>query len=489
LVRFHQSADLASPPTHQLSVSTLAARVSGAVERQRLAPRGARVLVALSGGGDSVALLLVLAELQASGVLTLAGAAHFNHQLRGAESDADEAFCRALAARLDVRFACDRADVAAEARRQKRSLEDAARRLRYAFLDRAADDLGADVIATAHTRDDQAETFLLRILRGAGTRGLSGVRPRRGRVIRPLLDTSRAELRAYLAEAGEAFREDATNADLGRPRNRIRHELLPLLEARYSRGIVPLLAREAALAARDEDFLQQQAIEVASRIVLSDSGQDVRLDAAALAAAHPAIGSRVAAAALARFADGRAVGFDHVDRLLALAVRGSDGAVSLPGQEAIRSGDAIVLRPAAGRRTRENSFGFPLSIPGEVRGEGWTLAAVELPVTLARQRQWTGRALEVGVSSSTIRLPLIVRSRRPGDRFRPLGAPGRRKLQDFLVDRKVPRAERDRLPLVVDAGGRIVWVPGQAVGEEFRVSDPSQGVILLSVRRLGLSGR
>ena len=168
-----------------------------------------RVLVALSGGADSVALFFILRELEAAGMLSVAGAAHLHHGLRGAEADADEAFCAGLAARIGVPFVSERADVAALARAGKRSIEDAARTARYAFLERAAAGLGAGVTAVAHTKDDQAETFLLRLLRGAGTRGLGGIRPRAGRIVRPLLDLERGELRGYLTARGETWREDS----------------------------------------------------------------------------------------------------------------------------------------------------------------------------------------------------------------------------------------------------------------------------------------
>ena len=470
---------------------------------------GERVLVALSGGADSVALLFLLRELEQQGALVVAGAAHLNHQLRGADADADEAFCAALAARLGVPFAAERADVASLARAQKRSIEDAARTARYGFLERAADALDARSIAVAHTREDQAETFLLRLLRGAGTRGLAAIHPRVRLptvapaaprwIIRPLLDVERGALREYLAARGETFREDASNADVAIARNRVRHELLPLLESRFSPGVVAVLAREAALARQDEDFLRAEAIKLAPRIVLTSDS----LDIAALREAPRALASRVVLAALQRHAGSRPIHFDHVERVLALAALNEDaggGAVSLPGQDAVRVGGAIVLRPAGPKSRRSpkgegggNGFAFSLSIPGEVAlaPQGLAVAAERLPGTPGgpeRPTGWAARGVEVGIAAPAVHLPLAVRSRRPGDRFRPLGAPGARKLQDFFVDRKVPRDERDTVPLVVDGRDRIVWVVGQTVAEDFRVIDPSLGVILLKVRHLGGPG-
>lgn len=480
------------------------ARIRRTIEREHLAPNGARALVALSGGADSVALLFLLRDLAAAGELTLAGAAHLNHQLRGTDADADEAFCGGLCERIAVPFISERADVAALARAQKRSVEDAARAVRYAFLERAADRMGADVIAVAHTRDDQAETFLLRLLRGAGTRGLAGIFPRRGRIVRPLLDVDRADVREYLARLGEPFREDVSNADVDIARNRVRHELLPFLQARFTPGIIDVLAREATLARHDDEFLQEQAIELARRIVLDEdgsgpqasgfgrqaSGVRMRLDVDALRSAPRALSTRVAHAALTRVGGGRVIGFDHVEQLLALADARDGAALSLPGQYAVRAGSTILLTAGRGARpVPPNSFAFSLSIPGEVQADDWAISAKELSASAERPiQQWAARGMEVGVAAGELVMPLGIRSRRPGDRFRPLGAPGVRKLQDFLVDRKVARADRETLPLVVDGRDRIVWVPGQSVAEEFRVIDPSRGVILLRVRRLGGAG-
>lgn len=457
------------------------------VRRHELFAPGTRVLVALSGGPDSVALLHVLRGLEARGELIVAGVAHFNHQLRGAEADADERFCVDLATALAVPIEIGRADVRAAARASGRSVEAEARSLRYAFLISAADRLGADVVAVAHTRDDQAETFLLRLLRGAGTRGLGAIRPRAGRIVRPLLDVSREELRRYAAEHELSCRLDATNADTRIPRNRVRHELIPQLE-QYSPNIVAILATEAALAQEDEDYLERAAIETAASLVLEiESGCEI--DVAGLTALPPALGSRVVRRALEAGAGGRFVGRSHIERVLVLA-RGNGpdpGSVALPGQVARRSGGKIVLGPAPGLPF-SNFSQFPLSIPGEVALAGWTVSAREVGPD-----GWTGpptsRGSAVILPVAALRLPLAVRTRKRGDRFHPLGMGGRgRKLQDFLVDRKVVRAERDRLPLVVDRDDRIVWVVGQAVAEDFRVMDPSQAVILLIARQLGGPG-
>jgi tRNA(Ile)-lysidine synthase len=476
----------------------IAERVLRTVRKHGLIARGGRVAIALSGGPDSVALVHILRELERAGELVVAGVAHLNHQLRGVAADQDEQFCRALAAGLTLPIAIERADVRVLAREQGRSIEDAARVARYAFLERAADDFGADAIAVGHSRDDQAETFLLRLIRGAGPRGLAGILPRAGRVVRPLLDISRAELRAYVSLLGVEFREDVSNADVMVPRNRIRHELIPYLEREFSPGIVDVLAREAAIAREDEDRLQKEAIDLATSVVLRDI-HGAHVDVAALTSLHPALAARVARIALSELAGLRFIGFDHVHAFLNFARYAAAGAaLSLPGQQVVHGGDRIVLQaePDRGlpRRSSEaakagNSFRFPLSIPGEVTltPQGWTISAE--PLETCPEGVLRARGEAVAVAAPRLGLPLAVRNRRPGDRFRPLGLAGaEKKLQDFLVDRKVPRETRDALPLVVDRDDKIVWVVGESVGEDFRVTEPSRGVILLKARRLGGEG-
>jgi tRNA(Ile)-lysidine synthase len=458
-------------------------RVLRTLRKHDMLPRGGRVLVALSGGADSVALLHILRTLERRGALVVAGAAHLNHQLRGVEADGDEAFCRDLAAASGVRFVAGRTDVAALASETGRSVEDAARQARYRFLSDAAVGLDAGAIAVGHSLDDQAETFLLRLIRGAGAAGLAGIRPRVNRVIRPLLEISRAELRRYAAAHALEFRDDASNADVSVPRNRVRHELLPHLE-QFSPTVAAALARAAGLAREDEEFLDGLAIESAGSIVLLES-DGVAVDIAGLTALAPALASRVARKALSAAAPDRFIGFQHIDDLLDLARTGAEGAaVTLPGVTAIRRGHRIVFGIVA-EPPFSNSFRFPLSIPGEVAVPGWALSATWVD-DLGDVKTPAARGDTAVVAAGPLQGPLAVRTRRRGDTFKPLGMGGRgRKLQDFLVDRKIARVDRDSLPLVVDGDDRIVWVVGQSVAEDFRVTTAKHGVILLKARRLG----
>jgi tRNA(Ile)-lysidine synthase len=320
-------------------MSTLVERVRQTVSEQRLIAAGDGLVVAVSGGADSTALALILLELAPMLGARLVGLAHLNHQLRDA-AETDEAFCRDLAARIGTPFDSGRVDVAAEARVRRTSIEDAARTVRYSFLSDVAAARNATRVAVGHTRDDQAETVLLRLARGAGPTGLAAIYPRAGQVIRPLLDARRRDVEAWLRERGQTWREDESNQDRQFARNKVRHELLPWLTGAFGAGVVDVLARQAALSRDDAEWFEVVATETAARLVIEEEA-GVKLEQAALGALHPAIGRRVVLAVLRRVAaaepgrrsarGGAFVGFDHVDDVLTLASSDA-GALDLPGQ-------------------------------------------------------------------------------------------------------------------------------------------------------------
>ena len=466
---------------------TVIESVRRTIRNHGLLPRGSRVAIALSGGADSVAMLLALRELAESERFQVVGAAHLNHQLRGADADADADFCRILTEGLSVPFDVERADVAALAREMGTSVEHAAHTARHAFFHRAAARLGATAIAVAHTKDDQAETFLLRLLRGAGPRGLSGIHPRSGIVVRPLIETPRSDVRAFLNVAGVAFREDASNADLSIPRNRIRHELLPLLDARFSPGIVDVLDREAAIAREDADYIENAAQVAAARLI-SRTPRGVELDADALLAEPPAIVRRVIRRAQQMTAGAdHFIGFDAGEAVRRFVVSKSTGQLDLPGHRVNRRGGVVVLTESRGREKPAHAadFLYQLEVPGEVAvpEAACAISADRKPVPAGRSARevWrlAGRSNEAVIEARRLAGPLAVRNRRPGDTFRPLGLNGRKTLQDFFVDAKIERFEREITPVIVDSAGQIVWIAGLALAEEFRVTEATKDVVIL----------
>ena len=470
-------------------MSALLDRVRQFIRQHDLASHDTRVVVALSGGSDSVALAHIIRHLHVAGELRAVGVAHFNHQLRDA-ADRDERFCAELADSFGWPLCVEREDVAARARREHRSLEDAARTARHAFFERARARFEAGVVALGHTRDDQAETFLLRLLRGAGPRGLASMHPRNGPIVRPLLSCRRDELRADLAARQVLYVEDESNADVSIPRNRVRAELLPFLKQRFNPAIVDVLADEADLARETWQWLEVQADELFRR---ARGRAGLRLDVATLTAAPLAVRRSVVWRAMAEAALGRSVGFEHVRAVLRLVESGQNDSLDAPGHRVDRRGPDLVLtsRQAGGRgRLRgdgSNLFDFPLSIPGEVPlpAAGCILSAETGSAGAMAARAMASDGAVAIVRRDLCSGPLRVRNRRPGDRFRPIGVGGHKKLQDFFVDRKVAQQRRDKVPLVVDETNRIVWVAGFGIDEAFRVTDPAQAVLILKLKHLG----
>jgi tRNA(Ile)-lysidine synthase len=329
----------------------LLGRIRAFAERHHLWRPGTRVIVALSGGADSVSLLRLLRELHDAGDLVLDAAAHLHHGIRGAEADADEAFCFALCDQLSVELVTAHDDVPAAAARDGVSLEVAARRARHRFLEQVRSSRGADVVATAHTEDDQAETVLLRIVRGAGGRGLAGIRPRRAHLVRPLLQVTRQELRDELAARGQAWREDASNADLSNPRNRIRHELLPYLATHFNPSVSRALGRLAEVARGEETWLDEIVDRVSREAIQSAEGQ-VRLDVTRFADLPAGLARRLARRALETANPARSYAVRDVDRLLSV-VAGRPVAAEISGLRAERFGETeVLLKRAVTRRAR-----------------------------------------------------------------------------------------------------------------------------------------
>jgi tRNA(Ile)-lysidine synthase len=441
-----------------------------------------------------VALAHLLLALEASGELTVAGFTHLDHQLR-ARADEDRRFCERLSASLGRPILVDRAAVAALARRERLSIEDAGRRARYALYRQALEHFNADVVALGHTRDDQAETFLLRLLRGAGARGLAAMYPRRDTIVRPLLDCYRTDLQAYLESRGIAYLHDETNDDVRIPRNRVRAELLPLLRDRFNPAIVDVLAAEASLARDEWQWMDAEATQ-SGALICRWTDRVCRIDPGRLNALPRALARLVLRQAMIRAGGGRAVTMAHVDEALRFS-GGGTSSIDLPGQRLERIGSDVVLtgRPdkAFGRLARRpvNVFRYSLSIPGEVLiAETGGVISAELAARLdtgANAGNESSRAHQAVVQLDPPQRQLAVRNRRPGDKFRPMGLGGGKKLQDFFVDRKVARERRDDIPLVVDESDRIVWVAGHGIDERFRVRDVAQAVVVLRLRQGGTS--
>lgn len=435
------------------------------IDEYDMLPPGCTVVCAVSGGADSICLLHRLNQLRAIRPFTLV-AAHYNHHLRGAESDRDEAFVKrwvedwcgsdpaaGQAPLPAVRLITGGGDVSGEAKRLGLGLEETARRMRYAFLEEAARAVGADRIATAHTADDNAETVLLHLIRGSGLQGLTGIRPRQGRLVRPLLTTTRREIEDYLELYHIPHVEDSTNQDDAYTRNQVRHQVIPLLDE-INPWFVPRMADTIRYLRSDNDYLSAQAAAVARRARPAGDG-GLSISAALLASQPDPIAVRIVSCLLGRLGEFqfRAA---HLTAVVALSRSPApSGAVSLPHSLTARRvyGELILVR---GARRSPPFAPVSLSVPGEavLPSIGWTIACrrAEAP------EQPPDTPDHFFLNPSRLTGPLVIRPRLTGDT---ITLPRRRAktVKKLLIDAKVPRWDRDRLPLLADASGPL-WLAG-----------------------------
>jgi tRNA(Ile)-lysidine synthase len=453
--------------------------VQRAITTHRLLQSGEGVVVAVSGGADSIVLLHCLLRLREPWSLALT-VAHFDHRLRET-SRQDALFVERVAASWGLPVTTG---TWAREERRDRSLQEAARRARYTFLEEVASRVGATKIALGHHRDDQAETVLLHLLRGSGLRGLRGMLPQSdGRLIRPLLGVGREEIEAYVKAHQLSFVEDPSNRDLRYRRNRIRWRLLPLLEQEHNPSVARGLARMAALVAEDEAYLDAVARESLQGLVdIEEERMCLRLSS--LQALAPAIRRRILERAIRSVTPGAYLTSSHLEAVDRLTAPGGPEATSLPRNlRAWRSQGFLYV----GRRRpewRAPTVREELPVPGEVLIPGWgvTVEAVIQPVPMTDLRA-AGPA-RAYVDWKQVLPPLEVRSWRSGDRFHPLGLKGNKKLQDLFVDAKVPRERRDQIPIVTDQKG-ILWVSGLRIDERGRVGGATEQVLVLTLHREG----
>jgi tRNA(Ile)-lysidine synthase len=421
--------------------------------------RGASILVGLSGGADSVALFSALIELRERLGLKLA-AAHLNHRIRGLEADRDEAFVRDLCARARIELFVERAEGLDSAG----NLEERAREVRRAFLLRVADQLGADFVALGHHRDDQAETVLMRLMRGAGVAGLTAMAERGpGRLIRPMLSLSRTEIREYLDARGLMFVEDSSNSSRGILRNRIRADLMPMLEREYAPGLGERLAELAG----EMRSLDELVTAIAARELDAMRVGGGELDVSGFSAVNRAVQAVVIRQYLAeRMGSLRGVSRTHIDAVRQLVLDGGPAdAIDLPrGWRAAREYNLLRLIATEGQRLDTARFSVAIAADGitVVEPAGFSFAAS----TIAAADAAMPDSLRVAMfdAAKVADSGLVARSFIEGDRIRPVGMRGTRKVQDVFVDRKIPRKRRERFPIVA-IGDTIAWIPGLVRGD------------------------
>jgi tRNA(Ile)-lysidine synthase len=512
---------------------SLARRVLASVKKQGMLRAGGRIGVGVSGGADSVALLLLLLELREKLGIVIS-VAHLNHKLRAKASDADEKFVAKLAARHGLAFHGESVDVAAKARREKANLEDAARRTRYEFFARLVAEGKVDRVAVAHTEDDQAETVLAHILRGTGLAGLGGIHPWTECVVRPLLGVRRAELRKYLRTKKQKWREDVTNLDTTRMRARIRKKLLPLLEKEFQSGVVEHLASLAEFAREDEEFLDLLARERCEALART-TGDETRIGLARLVRPlgkgdcnidgaedrekkeernreetnkeermekYAALTKRMLRRLIEEKKRGTGqITAQHIAAVMELARHGDSGKlVQLPGGVDVRrEREELVFRTNSSRFERRNRgkrgagrLGAAEKSPGKeyehkidfTNGE----AALGVPqagcVIRLRVIDWPTNRGETRDSGAVLDrdrllLPLVLRNWRFGDKLQPAGHQKAHKLKRLLNEKRISRWERDGWP-VLTSGGVLVWARGFPVAAEFAANEGTRTGILIA---------
>ncbi len=448
------------------------------IRERRLIQAGDRVGIAVSGGADSVALLRAMLELRAELGIVLS-IVHFNHKIRGRVGDADAEFVAELAKQYGLKLHLASGDVPAFAKEHHLSTEAAARRLRYEMFRKLLAEDGPDMIATAHTRDDQAETVLLRVLRGAGTRGLAGIHPTLkldcGTIIRPMLEVSRDEVESYLKSLDQLWREDQTNADVVYTRNRVRHQLLPLLERDYNPNIREVLA-EAAEIARDEDAFLEALIEPLARAAIESDGVITTIRLEGEAAGTVTVRRRLLR--LAAIRAGLQLDFHHGEQLLALLQKPQGAEVELPRDwRARRIGPTTIqlTRDGSSRQKHRDShasnehpselgYAYPITIPGEIEIEP-VRTLVRLTLVHGNQggEMYNPASL---LDASRLTAPLVLRNWRAGDRMRPLHRGSEEKLKRLFQEKKVPVEQRSMWPVLTSAD-RVVWAKEFGVAAEF----------------------
>ena len=474
------------------SRNSITEKVLRYIREQGLMRAGERVGVAVSGGADSVALLRILLELKGELGIVLS-VVHFNHRIRGAEAQGDEQFSGALAQRYSLQFFCSQGNVPQHAEGKGMGLEAAGRELRYGYFRSLLASGEVDKIATAHTADDQAETVLMRLIRGAGTKGMAGIHPIRygeealntqdtkvstkghkGAIVRPMLGVRRREVEQYLRGLGQEWREDASNRDQKLLRNRVRHSLLPLLEKEFNPAVVEVLSDVAEIARAEEEHWEWLVKEWMEDMATHAPPGQMPGEVLEVVLDWPLAMQRRVLREVARQAGAR-LEFRQVEDIRKLAagdpgreIELSDGWVGRLGTDGLR------IQPATNRRGAD--FEHALRVPGEVTVP--ELGTVVKAFLVANRENRPGYNPAKALDPKKLASELTVRNWRPGDRFWPAHTKSEKKVKELLQEKRVPEGERSRWPVAVSQG-KIVWVRGLAAGREFAAGPECSEAIVI----------
>jgi tRNA(Ile)-lysidine synthase len=465
----------------------LGERVLTFIQQHQLLSGTGRLVVAVSGGPDSVCLLHILAKLQEELKVKL-HLAHLNHQLRGAESEADAEYVAGLSQKLAIPATIEKRDVKGYQKRERLSPEEAAREVRYRFLADVAESVGTDRVAVGHTRDDHIETILMHLIRGSGTRGLRGLQAattwqaggKSLTVIRPLLEISHQETEAYCRRHRLMPHLDASNLSLSPLRNRIRQQLLPLLES-YNPRLAETLLRTGRIASDDIDFLDEQIARLWDEVARQEE-EGIILEKKGFEPLPPALKRYLLRASVEKMlGSAKDIEMRHIEEMLSLTARPAGKSLNLPGglifsidyDQYRLTPDSAALSPLPPLKEE-----FQLRIPGETKLPGWRVAAEIIDREGMTEKDDFTAYLDLDKTGRR----LVVRARRRGDRFQPLGLGQLKKVGEFMIDAKVPRNWRNRIPIVCSSR-QILWVVGWRIDERVKVSEDTKQVLRLKFKR------
>ncbi len=467
-----------------IDTEKLTQRVRQTIDEYSMFAKGDTVLVAVSGGADSLALLYILEELKDDYGISL-HVFHLNHMFRGTASEDDAIFVKNIADKLNISATILESDVPAFIKDNKLSKEDGARQIRHRLMNETAAKINADRTATGHTADDQVETYLMRIIRGAGLEGLKSMRPKTGLLIRPLIDIWREETQAYCQSRKLKHREDETNLDPSYLRNRIRNELLPELNAKYNPSIKKDILRQIEVIGGDLEIISS-LVEKAWPGIARVEGEAIVIDRDKLLEKPRAIKRHLIRRAISELqGDTAGITFQHIEDVINRVVAGKTGSsIMLPkGLIVKRQYDMIYLDYSSDSRLEEQAEAepIPVSIPGLTRTDEPELI-LDAQIFIRQEIELTTAREKAFIDADRLGQNTVIRFSKEGDRFQPLGMTGLKKLKDFFIDCKIPRPLRKKAQ-VIESDGRIVWLVGYRLDERFKVTDETERVLVLSADR------
>ncbi|MBI5182257.1 MAG: tRNA lysidine(34) synthetase TilS [Nitrospirae bacterium] len=453
-------------------------KAKGTIDRYSMLKKGDVVLAAVSGGPDSVCALEILNRLKDEYGLKL-HVAHLNHKFRK-EADKEAEFVRKLSEKKGIASTIEAIDVKGYCIKKGLSKQEGAREVRYDFLRKTADKIGAAKIVIGHTADDQAETFLMRLIRGSGALGLSGIPPVRGKIIRPLIEIRKSEALGFLKENDIRYVKDPTNIKPVYLRNKIRLELLPLLAKKYNSNIASTLCREADILREDESFLNGIADAILKEMVTVQEKDSITLNYLRFNGLHPAIKKRVIRRAIVELTGGlKRISYLHIISAID-AIKNTGKGVDLPDDIRIeRDYNSLIVRTG-----EAESAGIQEAVQLEMPG------ITEVPYFNIKVEAIINNRAAVSKKADTAlfdpdktSLPLFIRGRREGDYFYPAGMKGRKKLKEFLIDHKIPRADRDKIPILINKNNDILWIMGLRMDERFKAREDTKRKLIVKVIR------